>query len=369
MPVANMPSDFHYHDDDDDDDHSNVIGLQEMAPHIAKTDYGDKGDIDICIHPGVAISVHYNSPENDDDLEAKVAKKLKEEEGWKKYHSSVMKPNVENTKRDLFCVWICLCFFIIITMLVYGFVSRLFLPNNKNEHVDDPSISTEPVVSSAERQAYLEDLTEFYQVPFLEPSSPQEQAMQWLSFHDAPLEIPKETDQDDAAMYQRVRLQQRYALAVWYFAQGGPKLWTAINRDVSAGWMTNGVGIHECDWHGIDCEVMPGMKLQSEDEQDTRVVIGVRLNTAMGVVLTGTSLSSELGMLTNLRRLDFSSQRLEGSIPDEWKAMTSLGKLLSLSSSCISHEGTLDHVTHGFLPFQNCWLCPRTIFKRPFQNG
>jgi hypothetical protein len=359
MQETKVPRDLSHHDDDDDDDNSNRDRLQESAPHFAKQDSGKKGGSGTSFFPGKAISVHYSHHGYGNDLEAKVAKKVKEEEDWSKYHSSVMKPDDANkkNKRDLFCVWICLCFFIIIGMIVYGFMSGLFLPNDKNEENIDPSNPTKPDVTSAERQAYMEELMDFYQIPFLEPSSPQEQAMQWLGFQDVPLDVPIETDEHAAAVYQRVRLQQRYALVVWYFAQGGPKLWTAINRDTSAGWITNGAGIHECDWHGIDCEVMPGMELLSDDEQDSRVVIGIRLNSAMGVVLTGTSLSSELGMLTNVRLLEFSSQRLEGSIPDEWKAMSNLGTVIVIelreySCSCRSCSTSL-HRTVSFVQEQD----------------
>lgn len=300
------------HDDDNDSFH----GLEECAP-TAKAAYDKSGDI--AYYPGTALPDHYRH--NGDDTGDRVAKKIKEEEKLKKYHSSVMKPDETKNKRDLFFVWMCLLSLVFIGLVVFGFVSGLFLPSKGTV---DPSIPSGPDMSSAERQAYMEELMDFYQLPFLEPSSPQEQALQWLSFQDFPLEVPLESEEEAAATYHRIRLQQRYALVVWYFTQGGPKLWSSINRDASAGWTTYGAGVHECDWHGIDCEVMPGMELLSE--QDARVVIGVRLNPAIGVVLTGTSLSSELGLLSNVRRLDFSSQRLEGSIPDEWKAMTSLGK-------------------------------------------
>jgi hypothetical protein len=368
VDVDEMPMDLLHHDDDDN---SNLTDVQERAPPFAKPDNANKSGLDIDYCPGKAISVHDTHHGYDDDLEAKVAKKIKEEEEWKQYHSSVMKLDDANTskKRDLFYVWICLCFFILIGMMVYGFVSGLFLPNT-NEGTVDPSISAEPDVSSAERQEYLENLMNFYKVPFLELASPQEQAMQWLSFQDVPMNVPMETEEDATAVYQRIRLQQRYALVVWYFAQGGPKLWSTINRDASAGWMTYGAGVHECDWHGIDCEVMPGIELLSEGEPEARVVIGIRLNTAMGVVLTGTSLSSELGLLPHVRRLDFSSQRLEGSIPDEWKAMTSLGtSLLLLNGSQSAKISNFSYATFAFASSQKSCLYPRIKFKRPSQNG
>lgn len=313
--VATVPTNIPEEDE-------SLLGLKESIPlddptKSSKSAYFSSETA--VVYPGTSVAVHYNV---DDDglMEDKVAKKIKNDEAMKKYHSSVMKPDLTaNKKRDLFFVWVCLFFFVFIGLFVYGFVSGLFLPSKGND-----TIPIEPEISDAERQAYMEDLKEFHQLDLFEPASPQEQAMKWLSFQDVPLNVPTVDQEDATAVYEQIRLEQRYALTVWYFAQGGPKLWSTINRDVAAGWMLFGAGVHECEWHGIDCETLPGMELLLE--QEARVVVGVRLNSAMGVVLTGTSLSTELGMLSNVRRLDFSDQRLEGSIPEEWKQMTNLGK-------------------------------------------
>jgi hypothetical protein len=316
--MARMPK--YSREDVEEDD--GLYGLKLCpSPTTAppKTIHPKNKDVSVCF--GTAVSAHYDGDE--DDLEARMAKKLKEEEDLRKYHGSVMTPNSTDNKKDTFFVWMGFLLLIFVGMMIFGFVSGLFLPSKE---AIEPSVPPEPDLSNAERQAYMEHLLNFYQLPFLEPSSPQQQAIKWLTFQDIPLDVPP-VDQDDAnATYQRIRLQQRFALAVWYFAQGGPKLWSTINRNTAAGWMAHGIGVHECDWHGIDCEVLSGMGLLSDEKQDGRVITGVRLNTAMGVALTGTSLSPELGLLTNVRRLDFSTQRLEGSIPDEWKAMTNLGE-------------------------------------------
>jgi hypothetical protein len=154
-----------------------------------------------------------------------------------------------------------------------------------------------------DRQGYYEKLLQMFQhPPILEPHSPQGQALEWLGFEDVPIED-----------IETSRLWQRFALVVWYYSQGGPQLWTLINKDPSSGWIEHGPGVHECDWQGVDCDT----KMQ---------VIGLRLGGGAGITLTGASLSTELGFLTSLMHFNVSNQRLQGTIPYEWKALTNLGK-------------------------------------------
>lgn len=134
------------------------------------------------------------------------------------------------------------------------------------------------------------------------PYSVQASSLEWMAFEDVPIN-------DISAD----RFWQRFALVVWYFEQGGPTLWGAVNVDQSAGWILHGAGIHECDWKGVDC--------------DTNLLIsGLRLGVGTGITMTGETLSTELGVLTGLNRLDLSDHRLQGIIPTEWRALTNLGK-------------------------------------------
>ena len=155
-----------------------------------------------------------------------------------------------------------------------------------------------------DRQGYYESLMGILDSSQFELNSPQGQAIQWLAFEDIPLALEDDSDVD--------RVWQRFALVAVYFAQGGPKLWSSFNRDESSGWIEHGAGIHECDWKGIDCNA---------DMQ----IVGVRLGAsgAPGITLTGT-IASELSLLTELRHLDLSKNRLEGTIPDEWEKLTNL---------------------------------------------
>lgn len=161
--------------------------------------------------------------------------------------------------------------------------------------------------NSADRKDYYESLLEFVQLP-LEPGSGQSHALEWMGFVDDPL-----------MDYTAEEFWQRFALVVWYYDQGGPTLWGTMNGDPSAGWIHHGVGVHECDWEGVDCN-------------EAQQVTGLRLGAVPGVTMAGASISTELGVLTNMEYLDFSNHRLVGKIPDEWDMLTNLCKFTIAAS-------------------------------------
>mmetsp|Transcript_13674 Transcript_13674/g.38498 ORF Transcript_13674/g.38498 Transcript_13674/m.38498 type:complete len:619 (+) Transcript_13674:132-1988(+) len=222
---------------------------------------------------------------------------------------------------------------IFLSLVGYGFGSGLFLPSKaripttNNDQVKDDAItagddapSSVSVSSNSiqDRQDYKYSIVTLLGLPLImERTSPQAQALEWLAYEDEPLfDVSKESSAEEEDHYKAM-LEQRYALVVWYFAQGGPTVWKTINREESAGWIAFGAGVHECDWKGVDCDY-------DDTETEAGIVVGLRLSPALGIVLTGTSLSTELGMLTALRRMDFSDQRLQGTIPDAWASMTNL---------------------------------------------
>ena len=224
---------------------------------------------------------------------------------------------------------------VFLSLVGYGFGSGLYLPDKSINIPSDTAVDTNngfaaqqgdssvagsfsqtDLGSSLGRQEYKYNLLTLLGLPpVIERSSPQDRAIDWLAFDDEPL---FDSNDLDVSPEEMKRLEQRYALVVWYFAHGGPSLWTTLNRDASSGWIEHGAGVHECDWRGVDCEYL-------EDETNG-VIVGLRLSNTMGVVMMGSSMSTELGMLTDLRSIDFSDQRLQGKIPDEWSKLTNLGE-------------------------------------------
>jgi hypothetical protein len=107
-------------------------------------------------------------------------------------------------------------------------------------------------------------------------SSAQAQAYAWLK-SDAQLNE-----------YYPYRLQQRYALAVLYFATNGES-WKN-----STGWLSN---TNECTWHS-ETELTPSKPFtKSCEENSTFSVLHLAYNKLLGTI------PSELGLLTNLKSM------------------------------------------------------------------
>mmetsp|Transcript_23824 Transcript_23824/g.48930 ORF Transcript_23824/g.48930 Transcript_23824/m.48930 type:complete len:659 (-) Transcript_23824:2590-4566(-) len=241
---------------------------------------------------------------------------------------------------------------IFLALVGYGFGSGLFLPSksaiSSGSTTNDPS-KYNPYASSSsssssstssnsngdnvknnrqDRQDYKYNIGTLLGLPMvMERTSPQARAVEWLAYQDQPLfDVSVESSYTyEEEEIHKALLEQRYALVVWYYDQGGPTVWKTLNRDESAGWIAFGAGMHECNWKGVDCDYKSvNIGVDGNSNNDRGTVVGLRLSPALGLVLTGTHLSTELGLLTALRRMDFSSQRLQGTIPDEWASMTNL---------------------------------------------
>jgi hypothetical protein len=126
-------------------------------------------------------------------------------------------------------------------------------------------------------------------VVFVDPKSPQSQALDWLVFEDLLLE-------------STLNSLQRYALIVFAFATN-----VDIWRGVDAWYKLPDK--HECTFVGVDCNA-------------DREVTGISLSSRK---LTG-RLPDEIGMLTTLTSLDISRNSLEGKIPASvFEKLTKLG--------------------------------------------
>jgi hypothetical protein len=125
---------------------------------------------------------------------------------------------------------------------------------------------------------------------FLDPSSAQSQAINWMIYSDqTPL--------------QPETILQRYALLVFYYSTSGQywndvELWTSLPN------------VSECLWSGVTCNSTHG-----------NLVTSLVLNVADAA---GT-IPDEMIALSTLQWLDLSSNRLVGSIPDVLFDLTNLG--------------------------------------------
>ena len=122
------------------------------------------------------------------------------------------------------------------------------------------------------------------------------------------------TYEDTTFLTKPRQILQRYVLLLIYFSTGGASLW---NRE----WLVS--GLHECHFEGVGCEqvYLDGDDPPSEGYEDLRVI---------SLDLSGRSLVGEIpsgiSMLSRLRRLDMSKNRLQGAIPETLFLHENLGE-------------------------------------------
>jgi hypothetical protein len=201
--------------------------------------------------------------------------------------------SVDRKKRFLLLGSVVLLFFIVVGVAVgIGVVLGSKNDTKQEQQVDDES-TTERNWDSEER---FFDLTVMLNqvsdpVAFLDPKSPQSQALDWLVFEDLLLE--------SALDYN---VLQRYALIVLAFATNAD-IWRGIEA-----WYKL-PDKHECTFVGVDCNA---------DLEVTGISLSIRK-------LTG-RLPDEIGLLTTLTSLDISRNSLEGKIPASvFEKLTKLG--------------------------------------------
>jgi hypothetical protein len=193
--------------------------------------------------------------------------------------------------------------------LLLGFVVLLFIVTvavgigvvlgSKNDTKQEPQVDDESTIWDSEQRMF--DLTVMLNqvsdpVAFLDPKTPQSQALDWLVFEDLLLE---------SALLDYNTTLQRYALIVLAFA---------TNADIWRGteaWYKF-PDKHECTFVGVDCNA-------------DREVTGISLSNRK---LTG-RLPDEIALLTTLTSLDVSRNSLEGKIPASvFSKLTKLGTFL-----------------------------------------
>ena len=273
------------------------------------------------------------------------------------------------TIKRLLCLIVVICCVTIPTLLWYFQV----FTKNDSSNGNDPSTtnnngSTEAppdlvTITQDQRQLYYDYLLQMVPadttLALTDTSSPEARALEWLAFEDTDVDLilmtiePKSktsvgTSGDDNDAIQR-RILQRFALLVLYYSTGGTQFWKVMNADPTSGWIEYGQGIHECFWNGIDCQNFKrqssstGIGIDNDDttlsasgeEEDSHnnddddwqhVVSGIRLAGGFGITLTGPTLPTQLGLLTHLEVLNLEHNRLEGTLPTEWKSLTNLSK-------------------------------------------
>ena len=166
----------------------------------------------------------------------------------------------------------CRCLF-----LLAGFIMVVTIPalvfHYKKTRDDGNSTSTDgPTSHGDDDRGYLHELrfkvlgVDIFR---LEAGATQLVATDWMTYTDSPRVSLNET----------IRLEQRYALLVVYFAMGGQD-WEFY------GW-ANDPGVHECEWEHVGCDGMGHV---------TELHLGTQVD------VTG-SLVEDIGFLSSLSKL------------------------------------------------------------------
>lgn len=172
----------------------------------------------------------------------------------------------------------------------------------------------------------LENLAPDSVTAWLDPTSPQIMAMEWL------VNDPQATSLSD------LKLMQRYVLATLYFSTDG----SGWNNPLS--WVVE--SLEECEWSGIECDDSGGVKvIRLPDENlsgplpaeihllsDTLEEVYLNSNQISGTIPTS------VGLLANLHRLELTGNRLTGSLPTE---LGNMSNAIHLSFKRNEISGTL----------------------------
>jgi hypothetical protein len=176
------------------------------------------------------------------------------------------------------------------------------------------SVDPPPFKNNTIDDAYLQQIRAILVPPQFwgESNAPQLRAAEFMAFADSPNHVNVTSP----------RLQQRYALLVLYFSNGGEK-WS-INPEA-----------HECDWTICVCS-------------NSSVLIELLMGSQLD--MTGL-LPGEIGLLADLKHLDLQQNRLEGKLPESLFDLSNLGMFL-LDNVFVSPTCHLS-TDAFFLPYQS----------------
>ena len=150
-------------------------------------------------------------------------------------------------------------------------------------------------------------------------SGPQARALHWLA------------SDENFENYDNVSLLQRFALATFYFATGGPT-WS-----MSTGWLDS---TDDCTWFD-----QSGTQFGLEPcTNGRRTAITLFLNDLVGV------LPPEIGLLSDLEVLTLHGSQIAGQIPTEVGLLTNLKRFNALS---IAWTGTIPTTIGSMTELQN----------------
>jgi hypothetical protein len=193
--------------------------------------------------------------------------------------------------------WSILASLLGVIAIAVGVVVVIVGNENSTLPVDIVSVPP-PRKNSTLNDAYLHEIRTILVPPRFwgESNAPQSRAAEFMAYADSPNHVSVTSP----------RLQQRYALLVLYFSNGGEK------------WRIN-PEFHECDWRFCVCK---------NSSVVTKLSMGNQLD------MTGL-LPDEIGLLTNLEHLDLQQNRLEGKVPESLFNLSNLGTFL-LDHLCVS---------------------------------
>ncbi|KAI2495602.1 hypothetical protein MHU86_18919 [Fragilaria crotonensis] len=216
--------------------------------------------------------------------------------------------------------------FLVITGGVLGITLPLvvFRDDSASAPTPSPTIPINPE-RLAEIRTILSNVTDAETLD--DPSSPQNAAFAWIVGSDSRSPVTPGAVSTEESQ----KVSTRYALATFYYATSG-------DRWISHLWWLDG-DRHECDWEYISCIDYEVTEIDSGDDGKNmvgRIPSEMKVLTSLvGIALQHnriTGIHPDVGLMSDLFKLDLQVNDMEGTLPDFLYAMTSLS-ILNLQSN------------------------------------